>query len=89
VTITSIVFIAAAQPGRDLDLLAQGGTRRASYGLAWFLAAALVVAPLAAALLADENIPRQTQTSPEGAQPVLTDSPPPAYVLRLERDPFR
>lgn len=88
-TITSIVFIAAAPPGRDSDLLAQGRIRCASYGLACFLAATLVVAPMAAGLLAGGNIPRQTQTPGAGARPVITDNPPPAYVLRLERDPFR
>ena len=87
-TITSILFIPAAEPERTPNF-ALGGVRQASYGVACFLAATLVGAPLAAGVLAGEDILTATPTPAARGQSVVTDRPPPAYVLRLERDPFR
>lgn len=88
-TITSILFIPAGQPGRTPNFFALGSVRQASYGIACFLAATLVGAPLAAGALAGEDALKATPTPDAGVQSIVTDSPPPAYVLRLERDPFR
>ena len=77
-------FLAATHPGQDPGPLSQGGNPRATYGVAGCLIASL----LAAGLLAGGNATRHSD--PVGVAPgVITDPPAPAYVLQLERDPFR
>ena len=88
-TITSNLFIEAASPGRKPGLLAQLIGSHAVDGLVALLAAALALVPLTPRLWLGADTPKATSTPSAGAEPVITDSPPPAYVLRLERDPFR
>jgi hypothetical protein len=77
--------LAAALSGHHPDLLRQRNVTRASHGVALCLVAAM----LAAGLLARANTTTGPTHSAAVARGIVTDPPVPAYVMRLERDPFR
>lgn len=83
-TPTATRSLAAALHGQDL-LLTRGIVTRASHGVAWCLVASLLLI----GLLAGGNSPTGHTHPVAVTRPVITDPPAPAYVLRLERDPFR
>lgn len=84
-TATASSAPAAALSGQHRDLPTPGLVSRASYGVA----AGLVATLLALGLLAGSSSPAR-RTQPVAVTPLgVTDPPAPAYVLRLERDPFR
>ena len=88
-TTTWNMFLTTARPEANPDLLAQGSARRAAYGVAVCLAAAMVLAALVANPSAGGSTPRGYAHHVAVAPSAITDSPPPAYVLRLELDRFR
>ena len=84
-TVSASSALAAALSGQHRDIRTPGSVRRGSYGVA----AGLVAALLAVGLLAGGSTPAR-RTQPAAVTPLgVTDPPAPAYVLQLERDPFR
>lgn len=84
-TTTTNTCLAPALSGQAPGLTAPASVTRACYGVA----KCLLASAIAVGLLAGEDTTTKHAQPVAVTPPLATDPPAPAFVLRLERDPFR